>query len=40
MWENPDQIERYSSAFDRLRAAAMNPHQSASFLEALAEEMI
>jgi transcriptional regulator with XRE-family HTH domain len=38
--ENPDQIERYSSAFDRLRAAAMNPHQSASFLEALAEEMI
>jgi len=33
--ESSEQVERYSSAFDRLRAAAMDPDESASFLENL-----
>lgn len=38
--ESPDQVERYSSAFDRLRASAMSPRRSTSFLKALVEDLI
>jgi hypothetical protein len=33
--ESPNQVERYHSAFDRLRAAAMSSDQSVSFLKKL-----
>jgi transcriptional regulator with XRE-family HTH domain len=33
--ENPDQVERYSAAFDQLRRAALGPTQSASVIKTL-----
>jgi transcriptional regulator with XRE-family HTH domain len=38
--ESPEQVERYSTAFERLRAAAMNPRRSASFLKALVGDFV
>ena len=38
--ESPDQVERYNSAFARLRTAALDLGGSASFLEDLAEQSV
>jgi transcriptional regulator with XRE-family HTH domain len=38
--ESPERVERYSSAFDRLRTAALDPRGSASFLRDLAEQLV
>jgi len=38
--ENHDQVERYGAAFDRLRAAALSPRRTASFLKKLVDEEI
>jgi transcriptional regulator with XRE-family HTH domain len=38
--ESPEQVERYNSAFDRLRAAAMRPRRSIAFLKSLVDELI
>ena len=38
--ESPEQVQRYSSAFDRLRSAAMSPRRSASFLKALVADFV
>ena len=38
--ESPEQVERYSSAFDRLRAAAMGTRRSTAFLNALVEQLV
>jgi transcriptional regulator with XRE-family HTH domain len=38
--DNSIQVERYSSAFDRLRTAAMTPRRTASYLKNLVNEEI
>lgn len=37
--EKPEQVERYSSAFDQLRAAALSPNDSVALMSALAKEI-
>jgi hypothetical protein len=33
--ENHQEVERYGAAFERLKAAALSPHRSAEFVNAL-----